>query len=195
MAINFRIAMHHETGVPIVEILVDGEVGGVVYPVGDKSIKLVSAYISTTGKENGFAGKVVKDDGVGSWPPIPAISVEFELSPFEISEDRIVKLPYQIQEVNELCHPESLKLSLKPILPIESPLHDLILIVRCEECGKVYCLVGYMLVGGPAERAFLLLIQVDETEHSLDIYLGAAGHIVQYLYEEMGYEPLDEDDM
>jgi len=94
MAIDFRIAPHSIfPNIRIVEILVDGEVAGVIYPAGEKGIKLVSAHIEATTVEEGFGGEVIEDDGRRSWPPIPAVLIQFNPSPYLIQGNRIVKLP------------------------------------------------------------------------------------------------------
>ena len=93
MTVSFRMGRHSiKPGVGIVEILVDGEVVGAIYPTGEKGIKIVSAHIEKTKTEEGFAGKVVEDDGAKSWPPIPAVLITFELRFYSIIVCRIVKL-------------------------------------------------------------------------------------------------------
>ncbi|KKW45550.1 MAG: hypothetical protein UY96_C0019G0016 [Parcubacteria group bacterium GW2011_GWB1_56_8] len=68
--IGFRVVPHSILpGVQIVEVLVDGEVGGVVYPAGEKAIRIVSAHIAETATDEGFDGEVVEDDGTKSWQP------------------------------------------------------------------------------------------------------------------------------
>lgn len=94
MAIDFRIVPHGVLpGVRIVEVLVNGGVAGVIYPAGEKEIKLVSAHVSESRTEDEFAGEVVHDDGTTSWPPIPSFLVRFDPSPYEIRGNKIVKLP------------------------------------------------------------------------------------------------------
>jgi hypothetical protein len=94
MAIDFRVVPHSiSPNTNIVEILVDGEVAGVVYPAGGKSIKLVSAHMEDSSVEEGFGGEVVEDDGSRSWPPIPAVLIQFNPSPYTIKGNKIVKLP------------------------------------------------------------------------------------------------------
>lgn len=95
MAINFRTAKQSFTKQDIVEILVDGKVAGVIYPSGEKGIKIVSAHISGTSTEDGFAGEVAEDDGTESFPPIPAVLISFNPSPYEIKGGRIVRPPKQ----------------------------------------------------------------------------------------------------
>ncbi|OGY97512.1 MAG: hypothetical protein A3A43_02010 [Candidatus Liptonbacteria bacterium RIFCSPLOWO2_01_FULL_56_20] len=91
--IGFRVVPHSILpGVQIVEVLVDGEVGGVVYPAGEKAIRIVSAHIAETATDEGFDGEVVEDDGTKSDPPIPTVYVRFDPSPYEIRGSRIVKL-------------------------------------------------------------------------------------------------------
>ena len=94
MAIDFRITPHSILpNIRTVEILVDGEVAGAIYPAGDKDIKLVSAHIVDTAVEKGFRGEVIEDDGRKSWPPIPAVLIQFNPSPYLIQGNKIVKLP------------------------------------------------------------------------------------------------------
>lgn len=83
MSIDFKICEHrYYLGVKIVEILIDGDVAGVIYPAGEKGIKLVSAHIE----------KVVEDDGSSSWPPIPDIQVKFNPAPYKIVGRKLIKL-------------------------------------------------------------------------------------------------------
>ena len=66
MAVEFRIKPHSiHANIQVVEILIDGQTIGVMYPVRDKGIKLVSAHMEMekTEIEKDFAGEVVKDDG------------------------------------------------------------------------------------------------------------------------------------
>lgn len=94
MAIDFRIGKHSiRPGIRIVEILVDGKVAGVIYPAGEKRMRLVSAHITDSALEPDFAGEVVKDDGSLSYPPIPALVVTFSPSAYFIRGNRIVKIP------------------------------------------------------------------------------------------------------
>ena len=93
MAITFRKGRH--TIIPdreIVEILVDGEVGGIIYPNGEEGIKIVSAHITYTETDPDFAGTVVEDDGTKTWPPIPAVLIQFHRTPYTIEGNRIVRL-------------------------------------------------------------------------------------------------------
>ena len=95
MAIRFRIVKNSFTRQDIVEVLVDGKVAGVIYPFGEKGIKIVSAHIVGTIVEENFAGEVVKDDGTESFPPIPAVLINFNPSPYDIEGGRIVRPPKQ----------------------------------------------------------------------------------------------------
>ena len=92
MAVDFRVASHNvKPDTRIVEVLVDGKVAAVIYPMGAKGIKLVSAHIEETEAEKEFAGTVVKDDGGKNWPPIPALLVTFDPSPYTIVGNKVVK--------------------------------------------------------------------------------------------------------
>jgi len=93
MAIDFRIASHgFLPDTSIVEILIDGEVAGVVYPAGEKGIKIVSAHMTEVIPEGGFAGEILENDGSTSWPPIPAILIRFSPSPYVIQGNKVVIL-------------------------------------------------------------------------------------------------------
>ncbi len=97
MAVEFRIKPHSiYTNIQVVEILIDGQTAGVIYPMRDKGIKLVSAHIEMEKMEieKDFAGEVVKDDGSRDWPPIPAVLITFNPSPYTIIGNKIVKLPW-----------------------------------------------------------------------------------------------------
>ncbi len=84
MAIDFRIRKHSIRATTIVEILLDGVTIGVIYPKEEQGIKLVSAHMSDQ--------SVVFDDGSSHWPPIPAVLVDFDPSPYIIEDDSITKL-------------------------------------------------------------------------------------------------------
>jgi len=101
MAIGFRMAKHSATGLDIVEILMNRKVVGVIYPKEDKGIKIVSAHISASEVEEGFVGKVVEDDGSESFPPIPAVLIDFNPSPYEIRNSKIIKIPNQSAEEDD----------------------------------------------------------------------------------------------
>lgn len=92
--ISFRLARHTILpGVSMVEILVDGEVAGVVYPAGEKGVRIVSAHIKETETEEDFSGEVIENNGTGSLIPIPHVEIQFDPSPYVISGGRIVRLP------------------------------------------------------------------------------------------------------
>jgi hypothetical protein len=76
-----------------VEILVNGRVAGVIYPLDPRGIRIVSAHIGETTKDKEFSGEVVEYDGTSSWPPIPSVNIRFDPSPYRIEGGRIVKLP------------------------------------------------------------------------------------------------------
>lgn len=79
MAITFRIAEHSvRPGVQLVEILLDGEVVGAIYPDPEKNgIAIISAHFSEKNMPPDFEGEVLEDDGRGSFPPIPFIRLTF----------------------------------------------------------------------------------------------------------------------
>lgn len=84
MAIQFRVVPHSiRPGAQVAEILLDGEMVATVYPDGQKGIKLVSAHMEG----------VKQDDGIGSFPPIPAVLISFDPQPYTIEGGRIVKHP------------------------------------------------------------------------------------------------------
>ena len=84
MAVTFDIHEHSlRPGVPIADILLDGKMVAVIYPDGDKGIKLVSAHIA----------EVVEDDGSESRPPIPEVRIRFDPQPYAIEDDRLVRYP------------------------------------------------------------------------------------------------------
>ena len=92
--ISFRLAKHTILpGVSMVEILVDGEMAGVVYPAGEKGVRVISAHIRETKTEEEFFGEVIENDGSGNWPPIPHVEIQFDPSPYVISGGRVVRLP------------------------------------------------------------------------------------------------------
>lgn len=92
MAVSFRLAEHSiYPGVQVVEVLVGGEVVGAIYPRGDKGIMLVSAHIESKEIEEGFTGEVI-EDARRVWPPIPALVITFNPSPYTIRGGKVVKL-------------------------------------------------------------------------------------------------------
>ncbi len=88
--IEIRPARHGTTGKGIAEILKDGRVVGVVYPT-EGGIGVVSAHISSMDAEEGFAGRVVEDNGQSPWSPIPAVLINFDPSPYHIVDGEIVR--------------------------------------------------------------------------------------------------------
>lgn len=90
--ISFRIKPHSVyKDRQVVEILVGGQVNGVIYP-DEKAhgIKIVSAHMKEE-IEPGFHGVVIADDGKTSFPPIPSLRVEFRSSSYFITKDGLVK--------------------------------------------------------------------------------------------------------
>lgn len=80
MAITFRIIKHSmRPGVKLVEILLNDNVVGVIYPDMERDgIKVVSAHFSEKDIPEDFDGEVIKDSGEGSFPPIPSVKVTFK---------------------------------------------------------------------------------------------------------------------
>jgi hypothetical protein len=92
MPTEFRLSQHQ--GIPeteIVEVIVNGEFAGAIYPF-ENGIKIVSAHMSDAKVGEEFAGEVVEDDGSSGWPPIPAVFISFDPSPYTIADGRVVKL-------------------------------------------------------------------------------------------------------
>ncbi len=93
MAVRFKIQSHSELpGVDIVEILVDEEVVGVIYPHEEKGIKVISAHFSAIDHDEGFDGDVVIDSGKSSWPPIPAVFITLDPQAWYIAGGEIKKV-------------------------------------------------------------------------------------------------------
>jgi hypothetical protein len=92
MAISFNITRHSVfQNIPIVEVLIDGKVSGVIYPAGEKRIKIISAHIVETKKEEGFSGETRDVSKEGGGPEIPAFMVTFSRSPYTIIGNKVVK--------------------------------------------------------------------------------------------------------
>ncbi|MDB5254155.1 MAG: hypothetical protein JWL80_221 [Parcubacteria group bacterium] len=90
--ISFRLASHsHREGVEIVEILVDGVVVAVLYPDGEKQIKLVSAHLQGAGDKRGVAPHVMISDHVGESVPIPDITLTFDPRSYGIMGGMLVR--------------------------------------------------------------------------------------------------------
>lgn len=82
MSVEFQVRQHDfKSGVQVIEILVDGEMVAILYPEGEKGVKLVSAHME----------EVVEDDGTESIPPIPAIWVRFNPRPYTIEHGKLVR--------------------------------------------------------------------------------------------------------
>lgn len=92
--IDFRIVPHSiKPNLKVVEILSEGKVVAVIYPAREKGIKLVSAHIKNAMKDKDFADRVIIDDGTNSFPPFPAVHIEFEPCAYSIVGNKIVKHP------------------------------------------------------------------------------------------------------
>lgn len=93
MAVEFKIQPHSVTpGLEIVEILVDGEMVGGIYPYGEKGIKVVSAHFTEIETDEGFDGEVVIDSGKSSWPPIPSVLITLDPQAWYIAGGEIKKV-------------------------------------------------------------------------------------------------------
>lgn len=93
MTTTFRLKQHTVLpDIQVVEILVQGEVAGVIYPTED-GIRLVSAHVVESKTEDGFAGEVLADDNADRWPPIPSFDVTFRVSPYTIVGNTIIRIP------------------------------------------------------------------------------------------------------
>ena len=88
MATTFRIKSHSQLeGVEVVEVLLDNEVVGVIYPA-ERGVKLVSAHIKD----------VERKDNAGELLPIPEISVRFDPQPYRIINSELVRFPRSEKE-------------------------------------------------------------------------------------------------
>ena len=93
MGISFNITQHSVfPNVSIVEILIDNEVCGVIYPAGEKKIKVVSAHIVDSKTDEEFAGEVINVTGKDGEPKIPAFTIRFAPTPFIIRGNKVIKL-------------------------------------------------------------------------------------------------------
>lgn len=90
--IQFR-PTHHAINLSteIVEVLVDGKVAAVIYPDGERGIKIVSAHFVSADDPVAMAAEIKIDDGRTSRPPIPAVSMSFDPRPYTIEGDRIIR--------------------------------------------------------------------------------------------------------
>lgn len=89
---GFRITQHTTTAnKEIVEILIDGEVAGAIYPT-EEGIKIVSAHFKGVGTEEDFSQHVSFEDGSKAYPPIPTIKIILDPERYTISNGKIVKL-------------------------------------------------------------------------------------------------------
>lgn len=90
--IEFRLGPHLHRNTDVVEILFKGEVVGVIYPLGDNGIKIVSAHIQETRADEEFSGEVIIDDGSETFPPIPSVNITFNYGPYIITPQGIRKI-------------------------------------------------------------------------------------------------------
>ena len=91
MPITFEVKEHKVRRTPVVEILLDGKVVGVIYPAARDGIRIISAHIAEYEKAEDFAGELTYDSGEGQMIPIPAISIVFHPGPYEIREGKLIK--------------------------------------------------------------------------------------------------------
>ena len=96
MGLQFRIKPHNVLrGTSMVEVIVDGEFAGGIYPDGDNGVIIISAHMEDMEIDEHFDGEVVYDDGseilVGNIG-MPQISITFNPGPYSIIDGRIVKL-------------------------------------------------------------------------------------------------------
>jgi hypothetical protein len=128
--ISFRLARHsifkERT---IVEILSDrGKVIGTIYPlVAGPAIKVVSAHVGDVSTEEDFAGDVMMDEGKQSWPPIPAVYIKFDPSPYIIQGRKVVRIQTQPATSMVTCEPNG---------------------NRCNICGRPFDESGEICDGG-----------------------------------------------
>lgn len=95
--ISFRIIPHSRIpDVEIVEVLLDGHMCASIYPdrTNEGSIKLVSAHFAGELTHNDqFPEGVKMDTGDRMIPPIPAVHISFDVRPYTIEGNTIVRLP------------------------------------------------------------------------------------------------------
>lgn len=91
MAITFRIAKHsRRPGVELVEILLNNEVVGTIYPDTERDgIIVVSAHFSEKNIPEDFDGEIIEDNGEGSFPPIPSVRMTFKPRRYVIRHGKI----------------------------------------------------------------------------------------------------------
>lgn len=85
--ITFRLVEHtQKSGVGTVEILLNGEVAGVIYPFNDKGIRIYSAHFQ------GVEGRAVArfDSNEGAAIPVPSFTLGFKKpAPYTFEGGRI----------------------------------------------------------------------------------------------------------
>ncbi len=94
MPITFRIVEHSvRSGVMLVEIVLNDIVVGIIYPDPEiGGIKVISAHFSEKDIPADFDGEVIEDNGEGTFPPIPAVTMTFKPRNYLIIRGRIVYL-------------------------------------------------------------------------------------------------------
>ncbi len=93
--IAFHIADHSaRRGVKVLEIHVDGMMAATIYPEGNAGIKIVSAHLTGVGHAgDDFTRHIHIHDGVGMFPPIPAVHMSFDVGPYSLDTGKVVKDP------------------------------------------------------------------------------------------------------
>ena len=91
MSIVFRMAEHSvRPGVKIVEIVLNDNVVGVIYPDPERDgINVVSAHFSEKDIPDGFDGEVIEDNGENDSPQIPSIKITLRPKRYIIIDGRI----------------------------------------------------------------------------------------------------------
>lgn len=87
MPIEFRLKRHSVIpGRQTVEVLMNGDVIGAIYPWEDDGIRIISAHFEAIETQEGFEGRVSIDQGEESLPPVPAVQIKFDPKVFYVTE-------------------------------------------------------------------------------------------------------------
>lgn len=85
MPIEFLVRDHDILpGRQIVEVQLDGNQVAVIFPEGEKGIKIISAHFD---ERHG----VVEDDGTGDRPPVPHIALRFNPRRYHFEDGKLVR--------------------------------------------------------------------------------------------------------